>query len=111
LRPLVNLAAPLAGMPRLPPPGSPLAQVYLSHVAVDNDEPGVFRLLLTAGLTLARRRGFDIALAGFATANPFAAILQRRRAAIYRSLLHTVHWQDGAAALAPRLPHVEIAVL
>jgi hypothetical protein len=32
----------------------------------------------------------------------------------YRSLLHLVHWPDGAAAaptLAPRLPHVEIAVL
>jgi len=73
----------------------------------------IFRSLLAAGLTVARRRGFDIALTGFATAHPFAAILQRRRAAIYRSLLHTVHWQDCAAAnaLAPRLPHVEIAVL
>jgi hypothetical protein len=113
-RPLVNLVAPLSGMPRLPPAGSPLAQVYLSHVAVDNDDPANFRSLLAAGLTVARRRGFDIALTGFATAHPFAAILQRRRAAIYRSLLHTVHWQDGAAAadaLAPRLPHVEIAVL
>jgi hypothetical protein len=112
-RPLVNLVAPLSGMPRLPPAGSPLAQVYLSHVAVDNDDPVIFRSLLAAGLTVARRRGFDIALTGFATAHPFAAILQRRRAAIYRSLLHTVHWQDGAAAnaLAPRLPHVEIAVL
>lgn len=113
LRPLVNLAAPLSGMPRLPPPGSPLAQVYLSHVAVDNDDPDLFQSLLKAGLTLARRRGFDVALTGFATAHPFAAILRRRRAAIYRSLLHTVHWHDGAAAdgRASRLPHVEIAVL
>jgi hypothetical protein len=113
LRPLVNLAAPLSGMPRLPTPGSPLAQVYLSHVAVENDDPDTFQALLTAGLTIARRRGFDIALTGFASAHPFAALLQRRRAAIYRSLLHTVHWHDGATANAPapRLPHVEIAVL
>ena len=110
-RPLVNLAAPLTGMPWLPPPGSPLAQAYLSHVAVENDDPDIFESLLTAGLTLARRRGFNVALTGVASAHPFATLLQSRRAAIYRSLLHTVHWQDDDAALAPRLPHVEIAVL
>jgi hypothetical protein len=110
LRPLVNLLAPLAGMPQLPRVGSPLHQVYLSHVAVEGDDPADFHSLLDAGLTRARRRGFEVALTGFASEHPIAAILQRRRAAVYRSLLYTVHWDDGAAP-TPRLPHVEIAVL
>ena len=114
LRPLVNLAAPLVSMPRLPLPGSSLAQVYLSHVAVEDDDPTVFRSLLAAGLTLARRRGFEVALTGFAARHPFAAEVQRHRAASYRSLLHLVHRQEAQPLIEPmppRLPHVEIAVL
>jgi hypothetical protein len=114
LRPLANLVAPLTAKPRLPRIGASLRQVYLSHIAVEDDDAAVFAALLAGGLTLARRRGFDVALAGFATAHPFAAVVQQRRPATYRSLLHLVHWPDGedaATTLAPRLPHVEIAVL
>jgi hypothetical protein len=114
LRPLVNLVAPLTGTPHLPPPGAALRQVYLSHVAVEDNDPAVFRALLQAGLALAHRRGFALALTGFATAHPFAAVARERRAAEYRSLLHLVHWPDGAAAaeaLGSRLPHPEIAVM
>jgi hypothetical protein len=114
LRPLANLVAPLTGRPRLPSPGTALRQVYLSHVAVEDNDPAIFLSLLQAGLTAARRRGFDIALTGFATNHAFAAVARKHRAAEYRSLLHLVHWPSGAAeaeALAPRLPHVEIAVM
>jgi len=114
MRPLVNLAAPLTSMPRLPPPGSALRQVYLSHVAIEDDDATGFRALLQAGLSLARRRGFAIALTGFASEHPFAAVVRRQRATEYRSLLHLVHWPDGAAAaeaLGPRPLHVEIAVM
>jgi hypothetical protein len=114
LRPLVNLAALVTAMPRLPPPGSALNQVYLSHIAVEDDDASVFRSLLAAGSSLARRRGFAVALAGFASGHPFAALVRRQRAAEYRSLLHLVHWPDGSAAaetLGSRAPHVEIAVM
>jgi hypothetical protein len=114
LRTLVNLAAPLASMPRLPPPGSPLRQAYLSHIAIEDDDPAVFRSLLTAGLTLARRRGFELALTGFAAGHPFTAMIERERPATYRSLLHTVHWQPlppRAASGARRMPHPEIALM
>jgi hypothetical protein len=112
LRPLINLAAPLTSMPTLPPVGAPLRQVYLSHVAVEDDATDVFRSLLAAGLALARRRGFDLALTGFASEHPFAAELKTQRASLYRSLLHVVHWPDvPAPSIPPRLPHPEIAVM
>jgi len=54
-------------------------------------------------------------LTGLATRHPLAAELVRRyRHREYRALLHLVHWPDGAAAaqaLAPRLPHPEIALM
>jgi hypothetical protein len=114
LRPLVNLAAPFMARPKLPARGSALHQVYLSHVAVEDNDADVFRLLLQAGLTAAHRRGFELALTGFATNHSFAAVAREKRATEYRSLLHLVHWPDGAAeaeALSARLPHVEIAVM
>jgi hypothetical protein len=114
MRPLANLVAPLTGMPRLPDPGSPLRQAYLSHVAVEDDDTAVFRPLLTAGLSQARRRGFDIALTGFATTHPFASVTKRQSAVRYRSLLHLVHWPDAASlidASTHRTPHPEIAVM
>ena len=115
LRPLANAAAPLLRMPRLPAAGEPLRQVYLSHLAIADNDPALFRAIVDAGLAEARRRGFAVVLTGLATRHPLAAELARRyRHREYRALLHLVHWPEGAdaaAALAPRLPHVEIAVM
>jgi ribosomal protein S18 acetylase RimI-like enzyme len=115
VRPALNLVAPLLATPRLPPAGTPLRQVYLSHLAVADDDPEIFSALMSAVLAEARRRGFGLALTGLASRHPLAAVLARRwRHRAYRSLLHVVHWDDGrraAEALEARLPHVEIAVL
>jgi hypothetical protein len=114
IRPLLNLVSRFTATPRMPPVGAPLRQVYLSHVAVEENDEAVFRALLTAGLTLARQRGFDMALTGFASAHPFADVVQRSRALRYRSELYRVHWRDTAPssdAAAARVPHPEIAIM
>ena len=101
-------------MPWLPPPGSPLRQAYLSHVAVEDDDPTLFGALLRAGLARAQRRGFAVALVGLATGHPFAAVAARHTVTRYRSLLHVVDWRRTAAAadtLPAQLPHPEIAVM
>jgi hypothetical protein len=115
LRPLVNLAGGIIGLPRLPAVGEPLRQVYLSHLAVEGDDAGLFRALIDAGLAQARGRGFALALTGLASRHPLAAVLKRHyRPREYRALLHLVQWDDRhacAAAVSSRMPHVEIAVL
>jgi hypothetical protein len=114
IRPVVNLATPFTAMPRLPPVGSPLCQVYLSHVAVEDDDPALFRSLLAAGLAQAHRRGFEVALAGFASGHPFCTIVKLRRPVTYRSLLFLVHWQENAPAaksISPQMPYPEIALM
>lgn len=114
-RRIVNLAAPLTGMPRLPPEGSVLAQAFLSHVAADGDDPGLLIALIAEARRQAHARGLDLVLIGLADANPMLQpVLQAVRARIYRSKLFLVHWTDGAQAaarLAARVPHPEAAIL
>jgi hypothetical protein len=115
LRRAVNAFAPLAGLPHLPRPGEPLRQVYLSHLAIEGDDPALFCSLLAAALAEARRRNFGLALLGLASRHPLATVVADKfRHREYRALLHLVHWDDGRSAveaLEPRIPHVEIAVL
>lgn len=116
LRPAINLAAPLFGLPRLPPVGATLAQATLSHLALADDaDEETFLALVAAGLDQARARGFEVAVIGFASARPWrAALLRRWRAIEYRTTLFLVHWPEAAgavAALGQGLPHPEVGLL
>lgn len=114
-RRMVNLFAPATGLPRLPPVGTPLSQIYLSHLAVDGDQPEVFSSLLQAARQEAARRGGESLLIGLSDRHPLRKRLGREfRRLEYQSLLYLVHWEDGAeaaAALDDRPVHVELATL
>ena len=93
MRPLVNLAAPLIGLPHLPSTGEALSQASLSMLVVRSGDPDIFTTMVDAGLDLARRSDVDIAAVGFATEHPWrTALLARRRALEYRSTLFRVAW-------------------
>jgi predicted N-acetyltransferase YhbS len=114
-RPLWNLLAPLRGSPRLPPVGTALAFGYLSHLAVDDDDPRVFQALVDAGLRAAAGRGLEHLTLGLAERNPLAATaLTRFRSRPYRSRAYLVYWSDGetaAGAVDARPMHLEAAIL
>jgi hypothetical protein len=114
-RPLWNAFAPVLGSPRLPPPRSPLAFAYLSHLAVDNDDREIFEALVVSGLQEAARRGLEYLTLGLAEPNPFAAVaLARFTPRIYRSRVYLVYWPDGASAaqgVDSRPMHLEAAIL
>jgi hypothetical protein len=114
-RRLANLFSPLAGLPSLPSVGTALRLVYLSHLAVEDDEPEIMAALVQAVRTDAKRRGQHLLVLGLSERHPLLAPLKRRfRYLEYNSLLCLVHWEDGAeaaAALDDRPPHVELAML
>lgn len=111
-RPWLNRLAPLLGTPRLPDPGEPLPHAYLSHLAVDGDDPGVFQALVESAYAEACARRYAYVVIGLAARHPWLSWLRRRfRAREYASVLYAVHWEDGAPELDGRIPHVEAALL
>jgi hypothetical protein len=111
----LGVAARMLAAPRLPDPGQPLSHAYLSHVAIDDDQPEVFGALCRAAYECARRRRIACVIAGFAARHPLLAMLRRDYGAFaYTSQLYTVHWPNaGRSAAAPdgRMAHPEVAVL
>jgi hypothetical protein len=114
-RPLVNRVAPLVGMARLPEVGEVLAQAFLSHIAIDGDDPAVFDALLLAALRQAAERELQYVILGFSAGHPLYQPHRRRwRAREYASRLYVVHWPADAAAvegLGKHPVHPETALL
>lgn len=115
LRPALNLAGPLTGLPPLAAEGAPLRQATLALVAVEGDDEPLLLRLVTAALAQARARRLDVAAFGAPTRHPWReAILRRWRALEYRTELFRVAWSEDAAQLAPpggRPAHPDIALL
>lgn len=114
-RPLVNWLRPWTGLPRLPRTGSTFRHVYVSHVAVDNDDSSVFLSLLGRAIERATGRGYAYATTGFCQGHPLREVIMRSFSLLeYRSLIYLAHYpQDEALAqsIGPGTPHLEIAVL
>ncbi len=115
VRPIYNALAPLRGTPALPPVGSALAQSFISHIAVDGDDPECFLDLFEAVRERAAERHIELLTLGFAHGHPLLRVTKRAFAhRAYESILYAVHWDDGAAsvsALDGRAPHLEVATL
>jgi hypothetical protein len=92
-----------------------LSQVYLSHLAVDGEDPTLLLPLLSAAFNSLLGRGYAFATLGLARGNAMLPAVKRAFWNIeYRSVLYLVFWEDGAGAarlLDLRVPHVEVATL
>jgi len=114
LRPILNLGAPVLGWPRFPRPGEPLRSFHAGFVAVEGNDPGIFRALLRRAYNDAVGGPHAYMLVGLHEADPLTRGLDDYRCSPYRGRLFAVHFEDGAAAyraLDGRIPHVELATL
>ncbi len=114
VRPLLQHVGPWLGLPRLPPVGAELGHAFLSHLAVDDDDPRVAAALVRRALNQAPAELSYVATALSPRHPLFAPLRSTFRPLVYRSVLFTVHWPDGAGAVATldkRVPHLEVAVL
>lgn len=114
-RPAVNAVGPWFGMPKLPAPGGVLHSVFLSHVAVDDDDPEVLVSLVAGAMAACRASDIACLVMGFAEQDPLLrAVTDAFTCQRYASLIYLVHWEDGAGAVAAldgRIPHPEVAIL
>jgi hypothetical protein len=111
-RPWINRLPRALGIPRLPDPGEALPHATISHVAVDDDDPDIFQVLVESAHAEACARRYAYVVTGFAAGHPWLPWLQRRfRPRRYESVLYLVDWDGGAEPLDGRLPHVEAGLL
>ena len=115
MRPAFNVVAPLMRRPRLPTPGTPLQNAFLSHVAVDPDDDRDFVALVAQSCQAAMERGLDYVTLALAERHPLVPVLRRHFPVhSYNSIIYIVYWDDGAdlaASLDDRIPHPEVAIL
>jgi hypothetical protein len=115
----INTIGRVINVPYLPPVGTSLNLIYLSHLAVDDDDPRVFSTLLRYGCSPGdmwmhdHGRGYFVL--GLDERDPLLrAIPRSARRHTYRTNLYAVHWDDGRAdadALDGRPCHPEVALL
>ena len=97
---------------RLPPIGAVWPMAFVSHLAVDDDDPAVFTGLLTAAMRKARRTDCRWLALGLAARHPLANVVREQyRPREYASILYLVPEPGREPVLDGRIPHPEVAVL
>jgi hypothetical protein len=88
---------------------------YASHLAVDNDDPQIFAVLLRAIYNHNLEHGYSYFVIGLAEINPLRTGVKAYRPLTYVSQLYLVTWDDGQefieAVDKDMIPAPEIAVL
>jgi hypothetical protein len=118
-RPFINFVGRVCNAPHLPPVGTKLNLFYLSHVAIEDDDPEVFPALLAAACDPSEMRGDGFLEAqfvlGLSERSPLLGAIPRGLCRhTYRTNLYVVHWDDGRAAAAElddRVCQPEVALL
>jgi hypothetical protein len=97
---------------RLPVVGEALPMAFVSHLAVDDDDPAVFEDLLASAVTAACNNELQWLAVGLAARHPLVQVARRRfRPREYESILYVVHDPDAEIVLDNRVPHLEVALL
>ncbi|MCP4073459.1 MAG: hypothetical protein GY742_17230 [Hyphomicrobiales bacterium] len=115
-RPVLNIFAPMIGIPTLPSVGTGLNQAYLAFIsAAPEYGDRSLRSLISAARNHATRRGIDILMTG-SIKNSFLdnVVKKHFRHMEYSSIIYGVHWPDQEIdnkILQNRPAHFELALL
>ncbi len=113
-RPLYNRLANIIAYKPLPSVGQSLACVYLSMVAIENDDATVFSNLLEHIYASRRNGPWQMCFAGLHEDHPLNRVLDGFRQIKAAGQLFAVHWPEDQYAfdqLDRRIPHVEAGAL
>jgi len=113
-RKVINLFSRFVGVPYLPEPNTPLKYSYASHLAVDNDDPVIFKALLRVMYNHTLKQGYSYFMIGLTESHPFRKIVESYRPLTYISQIYLVNWDaddDLLSKLDQRTPGLEIAIL
>jgi hypothetical protein len=113
LRPVWDSFARIAAAPSLPAVGSAIPQAFAAFPCVEDDDPGIFALLLARAARRAARHGRGFLLVGLADEDPLARGLGHWPSIRYHSDLFALSWTEAhpAEGMDGRVPYVEIGTL
>lgn len=114
IRPLYNLLARLSPLKPMPAQGEPVPYLYISALAVANDDPDIFNYLLASVCNALRTSPWHYAICGLHESDPLAAVLADYRRIEAAGLLYVVHYGEDAdafVALDDRVPYVDFGVI
>jgi hypothetical protein len=118
LRLLASPLSALVGRAPLPPVGQVLPMAFLSHLALRQQDPGLFLALLRAALVTARERRIGYGVLGLAEGHALLPVVRAElRARVLWSRLYLVHPTGvhptgrDAVGLVPGIPQPEVACL
>ena len=112
LRPFYNALSIISPLRKIPAIGDRVPYVYLSMIAVDENDPVIFRALLRHVYRQCRQAQWHYAIAGLHEKDPIAKCLYEYRHIASSGELFIVHDENGkdeVAKLDERIPYVEIA--
>jgi hypothetical protein len=114
-RPAVNFAARIIAKPRLPAVGSVLAHAFVSHLAVEPENPDALIALVAKLGMFAAERAIEFLTLGFAVNDPRLTLLRRKfNCREYHSRIYVVRWPKlggSASELDGRCLGPEVALL
>lgn len=109
LRPLYNLASALSPLKPLPPVGARVPHLYLSCIAIAQDDLSLFKALLRFAYNDLRTGPWHYAIAGLHERDPLAPALADYRSIAAAGLLFKVDF-DQPFALSDQIPYIEMAL-
>jgi hypothetical protein len=109
IRPVLNLLAPLLGIPSLPKPGSVLNFFILAFFLSRDMDPLAYGMFLDQ--MLASQTSYDSCSIGLHESNSLSAVIQKKRPLIYKSRLYRVIQQPAQAPDFQGIPFIEIGRL
>jgi hypothetical protein len=113
VRSLLSPIARMLGLAPLPNPGDAVQSVSAACIAIEDNEPGVFRALLDSVLQAEHGTGKTFLTVGLMEQDPLSEVTRRYLHLPTRSCIYALQWGGvGAAAeLDGRLPYVELGSL
>ncbi len=113
---LLNTYAKLFGYPMLPKCGTELKSCFISHIAIDEDDPEIFKALLVKCHNVLVNKDIEYMVIGFSDNHPLDEVVASsfRSIPVY-SRLYLVSWdEDGIDPIKivdNRIPSIEAAIL
>jgi hypothetical protein len=114
IRPFYNLLARMTPLKPLPAPGKMVPYFYLAFVAIEDNNPEIFRGLLRTLYRDCHRGSWHYFIAGLHENDPLATVLKEYRRIEAAGRLFVIYYPDGEALfhqLDGRVPYLEIAAV